>query len=301
MLLYGLYETFFARRDAIPESKNRSAKAPIRMTAETRLRIAGEIGTTEIAKELTPTLRANYQDEEFPDAVELVSESTRPNLFNLALPLALLLILTLVLTWWDGHARASTFWGALAAANAAKAMLEALLITLLVSLTWYAFLRQPISRTLFGFLAGGNEMMSVIVLLVLVWSVSAVSTDLGFITYMERTIGGLVPAAFIAPVLFVFGSAISYVIGSSFGTWGMLLPLAFSLATSTHASLPLIAGAVFASGTFGGFASPLSDNTVAMSTVMKVPLMGYAHMKLKAALPVAAACTVFYAVAGFVL
>lgn len=299
MLIYGLYATFFSRTSPAPEKKQISNQ--IRMTAETRLRIAGEIGTTEVAKELTPSHRAIYEHEEFPDAVELVSESITPNLLNLALPLGLLLVLTLWLTWWDGHLRAATFWGALAAANAAKAMLEALIITLLVSFAWYAVQRQPISRTLFGFLAGGNEMLGVIVLLVLVWSVSSVSTDLGFITYTERTIGRLVPPAFIAPVLFVFGSAISYVIGSSFGTWGILLPLGFSLAMSTHASLPLIAGAVFASGTFGGFASPLSDNTVAMSTVMKLPLMGYARMKLKAALPVAAVCTLFYTVAGFVM
>lgn len=299
MLMYGVYATFFARTSRSQAQEAEGQK--IRMTAETRLRIAGEIGSTEVAKELTPTDHATYEHEEFPDAVELASESITPNLLNLAIPLGFLLVLTLWLTWWDGHLRAATFWGALAEANAAKAMLEALLITLLVSFTWYAIQRQPISRTLFGFLAGGNEMMGVIVLLVLVWSVSSVSTDLGFITYMERTIGNLVPPAFIAPVLFVFGSAISYVIGSSFGTWGMLLPLGFSLAMSTHASLPLIAGAVFASGTFGGFASPLSDNTVAMSTVMKLPIMSYSRMKVRAALPVAAVCTVLYAVAGFVL
>lgn len=237
----------------------------------------------------------------YPDPIELVADKVKPQALNLIMPLALLLVLTLFLTWWDGHTKSPTFFGALAQANATKAMLEALLITLVASFVWYIVDRQPLHRTIFGFLNGGNEMMGVNVLLVLVWSVSAVSTDLGFARYTERVIGGIVPAMWIAPALFVFGCAISYVIGSSFGTWGMLLPLGFSLAVTTHASLPLIAGAVFASGTFGGFVSPLSDNTVAMATVMKLPIMAYSRMKLKAGLWMAGLCTVGYAVLGWVM
>ena len=157
------------------------------------------------------------------------------------------------------------------------------------------------ARILGGFMGGGNEMMNVIALLGLVWSVSAVSTDLGFTIWTQHTIGRLVPPALIAPVLFVFGCAISYVVGSSFGTWGMLMPLAFSIATSTHASLPLVIGAVFASGTFGGFASPLSDNTVAMATVTRLPVMGYARHKLLPALGMAGVSTVAFGLAGWLL
>jgi tetracycline resistance efflux pump len=282
----------------------------VKPNPESRLRLTSQFEQLETASEITPVSpdptsgsakNAPTDDVGYPDAVELVAKRSKPQLLNLLLPLGLLLVLTVFLTWWDGHANNPTLFGALANANAAKAMLEALLITLVVSVVWYAIQGQPIDRTMFGFLAGGNEMMGVIVLLVLVWSVSAVSTDLGFVDYTERTIGHFVPPAFIAPIIFVCGCAISYVIGSSFGTWGMLLPLGFSLAASTHASLPLITGAVFASGTFGGFASPLSDNTVAMATVMKLPLMAYAKQKLKASLLVGAGCTVLYAVAGWVL
>lgn len=309
---------------------------PARLSAETRLKMASQFARAEFGAELPPDLpprerpaaaegrSARRADERTavsegqperwpaegsaaadalnpPDPVEFVSERIPPRLVNLAVPLLMLLGLTLFLTWWDGRGKAPNVWGALAQANAAKAMLEALLITLLAAFVWYTAQRVPVERTVFGILAGGNEMMGVIVLLALVWSVSAVSTDLGFADYVERTIGRAVPAAFVAPALFLFGCAISYVIGSSFGTWGMLLPLGFSLAASTHTPLPLIAGAVFASGTFGGFASPLSDNTVAMATVMKLPVMDYARHKLKPALWAAAGSALLYAAAGWVV
>ncbi|MCL6516311.1 MAG: sodium:proton antiporter [Alicyclobacillus sp.] len=305
---------------------------PARLSAETRLKMASQFAKAEFGEEPVPDVRAGRARDgateagvnpdatgggprdgqkgggpgtgeriEPPDPVEFVSEHIPPRLANLAIPLALLLILTLFLTWWDGRGKAPTLWGALAQANAAKAMLEALLITLLVAFVWYTVQRVPVERTVFGVLAGGNEMMGVIVLLALVWAVSAVSTDLGFADYVERAIGRTVPPAFVAPALFLFGCAISYVIGSSFGTWGMLLPLGFSLAASTHTPLPLIAGAVFASGTFGGFASPLSDNTVAMATVMKLSVMDYARHKLKPALWAVGGSALLYGIAGWVV
>ncbi len=280
------------------------APHPAQWTAKSWALGPAKLANLETSMELAPAHNQrqggkNGQPDAYPDPVELVAEHVTPNSLNLIVPLAVLLTLTLFYTWLDGYSRSTSILGALIQANAAKAMLEALLSTLIVAFVWYTFQKQPIRRTIFGFLQGGNEMMVVNVLLVLVWSVSAISTDLGFVSYIEQTVGRLIPAAFVAPAFFVFGCLLSYVIGSTFGTWGILLPLGFSLATTEHAALPLIAGAVFASGTFGGFVSPLSDNTVAMATVMKIPVMDYAKLKLRYGLMVAAACTVLYGVVGW--
>jgi tetracycline resistance efflux pump len=310
MIGYALVMTFYRKRYPVAESQNAThhqEETAHDLRRKLPPRLALQLAHMETGAELTPTLSGRGQPVKkpttpaYPDPVEIISKDVKPRALNLLLPLAMLLMLTLYLTWWDGHTKSPTLFGALAQANASKAMLEALLITLVASFIWYLIDRQPLHRTIFGFLNGGNEMMGVNVLLILVWAVSSVSTDLGFATYVEHVIGGIVPAMWIAPALFVFGCAISYVIGSSFGTWGMLLPLGFSLATTTHASLALIAGAVFASGTFGGFVSPLSDNTVAMATVMKLPVMSYSRMKLKAGLWMAGLCTAGYAVLGFVM
>jgi len=247
-----------------------------------------------------PRRQEDKAAEETPDCLEVGARDVKPNSLNLVVPLLSLLVLTLFFTWWDGHFQAPSILSALAKANAAKAMLQALLWTLLITFALNIAQRQPLGRVVFGFLQGGNEMMGVVVLLVLVWALSAVSADLGFITYTEQGIGRLVPPSLIAPVFFIFGCILSYVIGSSFGTWGILLPIGFSLASNAHAALPLIAGAVFASGTFGGFVSPLSDNTVAMAAVMKLPVMDYAKLKLRYGLVAAGVSAVLYAVVGFV-
>ena len=303
MLSFALFYTFLkSDKDQVKAVTSQ----PIESIAKIRALGSAKLTYSETSMEISMPLRSNYRQpsirkepDDYPDAVEMVAQRVPPNSLNLIIPLGLLLGLTLFYTWWDGHLRSASFLGALIQANAAQAMLEALLSTLILTFVWYAFQRQPIQRTLFGFMQGGNEMMAVNVILVLVWTVSAISTDLGFVSYTEQTIGRFVPATFIAPAFFVFGCLLSYVIGSTFGTWGILMPLGFSLATTEHAALPLIVGAVFASGTFGGFVSPLSDNTVAMATMMKIPVIDYAKFKLRYGLMVATVCTVLYGIVGW--
>jgi len=111
---------------------------------------------------------------------------------------------------------------------------------------------------------------------------------------------GWIPHYFLPPILFMMGALISYFIGSSWGTWGMLMPLGISLAHASDSSLPLIIGAVFASGSFGAFASPLSDNTITLCTILDLPVIKYARYKLMPALIAAGISTALYAAATFI-
>ncbi|MGE5675056.1 MAG: Na+/H+ antiporter NhaC family protein [Mycobacterium leprae] len=274
LLAFALYESFFARASRpaeTPESVGRTVSRIRPVYAET-------------AAELAPGGR---------------KASAGPA--NLLLPLAALLLLTLFLTWWNGRSGAHSFLGALAGADAGHAMLVGLFITLVGSSVWYAVQGQPLDRILGGFVAGGNEMMNVNILLVLVWSVTAASRALGFNGFITALVVRLVPPSLTVPMLFAFGCAIAYVVGSTFGAWGLLMPLGYSLAAAGHVSLPLVAGAVFAGGTFGGFASPFSDGTVAMATVMKLPVLSYAHAKLRFGLIAALVSLLLYAVVGWLV
>lgn len=83
------------------------------------------------------------------------------------------------------------------------------------------------------------------------------------------------------------------------GTWGLLMPLGVTLAVQSHTSLLLAIGAVFASGTFGAFASPLSDNTVTTCTVLGIDVVKYARSKLVPALIAAGISVVLYGAFSF--
>ncbi|MCO5384717.1 MAG: hypothetical protein NHB14_02005 [Desulfosporosinus sp.] len=177
-------------------------------------------------------------------------------------------------------------------------MLEALFVTLFLSLLLFLLQRFSVAKIVTHFIDGGNELVSVILMLALVWALSAVSEDLGFSSYIASNLIGWIPETFIAPVVFILGSFIAYFIGSSWGTWGLLMPLAVTLAHQTGSNIILVIGAVFASGTFGAFASPLSDNSITLCAILDLPVMEYARSKLKPSLIAAGITTILFGIAS---
>lgn len=202
--------------------------------------------------------------------------------WNLIVPVFLLLGLSLFLLWKDGTGKgAKTIFEAFSMADATFVMLLAVFITLVISFVFYIIRRQKLNEILYHFFDGGNQMMEAITLLVLIWSLTLSAEDLGFSKFISSTLGSFLPA-FLTPVtIFVLGSIIGYFIGSSWGTWGLFMPLGMSLAVSTGASIPLTVGAVFASGAFGALTSPLGDTTITTASILDMPLVDYARFKLK--------------------
>jgi len=241
---------------------------------------------------------AQREEEELQKCLQAFDKEVPSKPMNLILPLSVVLVMTLFLSWWDGHAQASNFFEAFIKADALGVMLEALFITLILSLIFFFVQGFNIAKLVTHFINGGNELVSVILMLALVWALSAVSEDLGFSTYIASKLIGWIPSAFIAPVVFVLGSMLSFLIGSSWGTWGLLMPLAVTLAYQTESSIILVIGAVFASGTFGAFASPLSDNSITLCAILDLPVMEYARSKLKPSLIAAGITTVLFGVAS---
>jgi len=241
------------------------------------------------------------EEEELQKCLQAYERETPSKPWNLLLPLSVVLAGTLYLSWWDGHAQASSFFDAFIKVDALGVMLEALFITLILALFFFLVQGFSIEELVTHFIDGGNQLVSVILMLALVWALSAVSEDLGFSHYIASNLIGWIPPAFIAPVVFILGSMLAYFIGSSWGAWGLLMPLGVTLAHQSGSSLILVIGAVFASGTFGAFASPLSDNTVTLCTILNLPVIDYARSKLKPSLIAAGITTVLYVVASLLI
>ncbi|PLS01856.1 Na+/H+ antiporter NhaC family protein [Neobacillus cucumis] len=222
--------------------------------------------------------------------------------WHLIFPVFLLLGLSLFLLWKDGTDKgAKTVFDAFSTADATFVMLLAVFITLVLSFVFYIIRRQPLHEILYHFYDGGNQMMEAISLLVLIWSLTLSAEDLGFSKFISSTLGSFLPA-FLTPVtIFVLGSLIGYFIGSSWGTWGLFMPLGMSLAASTGASIPLTVGAVFASGAFGALTSPLGDTTITTASILDMPLVEYARYKLKISIIGAAIAIVLYVVSALFL
>ncbi len=240
-------------------------------------------------------------DDQWEDCHPAVAKNLPSKPFNLLLPLGGVILLTLLLTYWSGYKKGFTSpITAFIEADVLDAMVFALLTTVLLTFVFYLFQRFSLKELVTFFIEGGNEMMPVIVLLTIVWGLASSSDALGFSSFVTSNLDWI-PPLFVPPVLFLVGAFISYFIGSSWGTWGILMPLGISLGASTGTDLPLVIGAVFASGTFGAFSSPLSDNTNTIARILKLNPMTYAKFKLGPALLAAGMSAVGYFIVSFVI
>lgn len=202
--------------------------------------------------------------------------------WHLILPVVLLLAFSLFLLWQDGMAQgANTIFEAFSMADATFVMLLAVFITLVLTFLFYIIRREKMNEILYHFYDGGNQMMEAISLLILIWALTLAAEDLGFSDFIGSSLGSFLPAFLTPAAIFVLGSVVGYFIGSSWGTWGLFMPLGITLAVSTGASIPLTVGAVFASGAFGALTSPLGDTTITTASILDMDLVNYARYKLK--------------------
>ncbi|WP_186578211.1 Na+/H+ antiporter NhaC family protein [Aquibacillus kalidii] len=247
-----------------------------------------------------PTQIEEDKEDDWHDCHPAVSKDLPNKPWNLIVPIILVISLTLFLTWWDGQKQGVGMIQAFIKADVLQAMVVALLITVFISIIFFLIQQFELSKLINSFVTGGNDLMSVIVLLSIVWGLSSVTSDLGFSRFVTAHTDWI-PKVFIAPLLFVFGSLISYFIGSAWGTWGILMPLGISVSLAADISLPLTIGAVFASGSFGAFASPLSDDTNTLAKILDLSAVEYARFKLKPALIAAGIATILYTGVTFIL
>ncbi|WP_191560616.1 Na+/H+ antiporter NhaC family protein [Metabacillus idriensis] len=229
---------------------------------------------------------------------ELAMVKAQP--WNLIVPLFLLLGLSLFLLWQDGIANGGkSVFQAFSKADATFVMLLSVFITLVITFIFYVIRHVPLKEILYHFYDGGNQLMQAIILLILVWSLSLAAEDLGFSDFISSTLGTFLPSYLVPAIIFVIGSAVGYFIGSSWGTWGLFMPLGMTLAISSGASIPLTVGAVFAAGSFGAMTSPLGDTTITTASILEMPLVEYARYKLKFTAIGGAAAIVLYVSFGF--
>lgn len=200
-------------------------------------------------------------------------EKVPPRPFNLIFPLTLLIATTFFFFWYTGKGKGQGFTGAIMNAEFEKSILLSGVVSVVVTTIFYLIQKIPMIEIEGHFLSGGNEMMPPIIVLILSWGLSSIIEDLGFIKFITNAIGPQVPAMLIPVVIFLIGCAASYFMGSAWGTWALLMPVAVPLAVTTNSNLPLVIGAVLAGGSLGDNASPLGETAILSSTIAEVPLM----------------------------
>jgi len=134
------------------------------------------------------------------------------------------------------------------------------------------------------------------VILLLAWSLSSVIKQLGTATYLVSVLSDAIPPFSLPAIIFILGSLISFATGTSYGTMGILMPLAIPLAYAINPEsgyMLMSIGAVLTGAIFGDHCSPISDTTILSSMGAACDHIDHTRTQLAYAVVVALVTVVF--------
>ena len=156
---------------------------------------------------------------------------------------------------------------------------------------------------------GFKAMVPAIFILCLAWTLSGICSDkyLNLGGYVGTIVQAHTSIAMFLPVIFfVVSMALAFATGTSWGTFGILIPIAISvlvnLPTDQAAQLLVICIAAILAGSVGGdHASPISDTTILASAGAQCHHIDHVSTQVPYVLTVSACCVVGYIVGGVTL
>jgi Na+/H+ antiporter NhaC len=136
------------------------------------------------------------------------------------------------------------------------------------------------------------------VILVLAWSLGAVTEEVGTASYLAQLLTGRVALQLIPVIVFATAAAMAFATGTSWGTMAILLPLVIPLTVSLGGAVGFEEGgaysvllgaisSVLAGAIFGDHCSPISDTTVLSSTASACDHVDHVRTQMPYALLVA--------------
>lgn len=147
---------------------------------------------------------------------------------------------------------------------------------------------------------GVKSMSGAILILCFAWTINNVVGDIKTGIYLSSLVSSSFPIAILPALLFVLGALMAFSTGTSWGTFGIMLPIGAAIAANAAPELMLpCLSAVMAGAVCGDHCSPVSDTTILSSTGAKCNHMDHVTSQLPYSLIVAFASIIGYLVVGF--
>lgn len=133
-------------------------------------------------------------------------------------------------------------------------------------------------------LRGAGGLLPVAIILLLALALGDVTDALGTGEFMSRVVSDNVPAPLLPALVFLASAFTAFAIGSSWGTFAIMIPVAIPIALSLGIDPALLLGAVLSGAVFGDHASPISDTTVVASMAAATDHIDHVRTQLPYAL-----------------
>ena len=149
---------------------------------------------------------------------------------------------------------------------------------------------------------GFRAMVPAILILTFAWSLKAMTDSLGAKAFVEGVVKGSAQGfqSFLPAVVFLIGCFLAFATGTSWGTFGILIPITLSVFPLTDPLGVVCVSACMAGAVCGDHCSPISDTTIMASAGAQCDHVAHVSTQLPYAVVAAAVSFVSYIIAGFV-
>jgi len=243
-------------------------------------------------------------DRPYKDADE-ETDSDRARVIDLVLPLVLLIVGCIVgLMYTGGFFEGASIVDSFADCDASVGLAFGSLAALIISFIYLLCRRVMAYSDMAASIPKGLvAMIPAILILSFAWALSGMTGMLEGPAFIEGVMeGGLANLVNILPaVVFVVACCISFSIGTSWGTFGMLLPIVLVvMANQPHELLVISTSACLAGAVFGDHCTLISDTTIMSSAGAKCGVIEHIQTQSPYAILIAVISLVMYLLAGLI-
>ena len=233
------------------------------------------------------------------------SENSKGKVIDLLIPIVSLIVLCVIfMIYTGGFFSGESFITAFSQSDASVGLALGSFFALVITVFLYVIRDVLDFRSCMECIPDGfKQMVPAILILTFAWSLKGMTDMLGakeFVaTVMQNVSGNFMN--FLPAVVFLVGCFLAFATGTSWGTFGILIPIVVAVFQNSNYELMIISiSACMAGAVCGDHCSPISDTTIMASAGAQCNHVNHVSTQLPYAVFAAAVSFVCYIVAGFV-
>ena len=234
---------------------------------------------------------------------EDVKENTKGHVLDLLIPIASLIVfcvIGMIYTggFFSGESIVTAFSNADASVGLALGSFFALVVTILLYVCRKALTFKECMDCI---PEGFKSMVPAIMILTFAWALKAMTDSLGAAPFVEGIMKGNAQALmnFLPAVIFLVGCFLAFATGTSWGTFGILIPIVVGVFSNDHQMMIIAISACMAGAVCGDHCSPISDTTIMASAGSQSDHVNHVSTQIPYAATVAVISCITYIIAGF--
>ena len=231
--------------------------------------------------------------------------STKGGVIDLLIPIIALIICCVIgMIYTGGFFAGEDFVTAFSNSDASLGLTLGSFFGLIITIVLYQIRRVLSFKDCMDSIPEGfRAMVPAILILTFAWTLKAMTDSLGADVYVaglvESSAGALLN--FLPAIIFLVGCFLAFATGTSWGTFGILIPIVVAVFQNSNPQLMIISiSACMAGAVCGDHCSPISDTTIMASAGAQCEHVNHVSTQLPYAVLAAAVSFVTYIVAGFV-